>query len=179
MNWRLASISDEAHENHEITDRDAEPAEDDRPLQQIGVRDRLHLRAEGEVHHLASGDRDREGGQQRRLPHGARLQRGFVTEAAKRSEGEALETDADECAGGKHHQHDRQHGGAIQVISVESGEGADGVDLAVREVDDVQHPEDQRESDRYEGVDEADAEPIDDLLNEVDVNHRLGACGRR
>jgi hypothetical protein len=54
------------------------------------------------------------------------------------------------------------------------GEGADRVDLAVREVDDVEHAEDQRESDRHQRIDETDRQAVDDLLQQDSGIHRRG-----
>ena len=47
-----------------------------------------------------------------------------------------------------------------------AGEGAQHVDVAVREVDEAQHPVHHRVAERDEGVDRAERQPVDQLLEE-------------
>src|SRR5690606_27201467 len=127
-------------------------------------RNGLELRAEADLDRLAHDDGHRERGHQRRLAHGARLERGLVAEAPERLEGYALEPDAGERPhrhdDEQHHDERRREGGDDH----EPGKGADRVDLAMGEVDDVEHAEDQREADGHQGIDHAERQADGELL---------------
>ena len=61
----------------------------------------------------------------------------------------------------------RRGSGSVEVERVGeeiAGEGAQHVDVAMREVDQAQDPVDHRVAERDEGVDRAERQPVDELL---------------
>ena len=53
----------------------------------------------------------------------------------------------------------------------ERGEGADGQHVAVRELDDVEHAEEQREADRDQRIHHAEHQPVHDVLRKQPEIH--------
>ncbi len=83
----------------------------------------------------------------------------------QRAQADALDRDAEQRAGDDDDQHrDRQR--RVQVGDAGPADiGADGVDRAVGEVDEVGDAEDQREADRQQRVDVADDQAVDGVVD--------------
>ena len=105
--------------------------------------------------------RDADGRDERRQPR----------VVADRAVGETLDEHADDAADRHGPERDddgaEDRGGGVEVERVGeviAGEGAQHVDVAMREVDQAQDPVDHRVAERDEGVDRAERQPVDQLL---------------
>ena len=91
--------------------------------------------------------------------------------AAERAKGDELDDDADDAGADHRDDEDHRERQDAQLRGGDQHEGqpdvrADHRDFPVREVQEVQHAEDQRVADGDEGIAAAQHQPIDDLLDE-------------
>jgi len=120
------------------------------------ARDADRLGAEDLHHHVLQHEPDRDRRDQRR---------DVASPVAHRAKRDALDDNAEH--GG------REHGAGQGDPRREAGErqrqahvGADHEDLAVGQVEQVQHAEDERVTDRDQGIGAAEHQPVDELLGE-------------
>ena len=83
-------------------------------------------------------------------------------------------------------QHDEQDRAGLSsspadrspTIGRQRREGADRQHVAMRELDDVEHAEEQREADRDQRIHHAEHQPVHDVLGEQPRIHVLVSCAR-
>ena len=124
------------------------------PPARQGGGQRPRVRGEQDLQGLVQHQPDADGRQQRRDPRGA----------GQRAQANALDGDAQKRRHGQDDQH-RQRQRRVQVGGAgPAGVGAHSVNRSVREVDELRHPEDQRQPHRDQRVDVADDEAVDGVV---------------
>ena len=137
-------------------------------------RHRARLGAPDDLRDVAQDEADAEGQKQR--------DDGAIRPRQQRADPELLEAPADQ-ADQDRHQDERAPIAGAPAEQREGGVAAQHVELAVREVDDVEQPEDHGEPQRHQRQRHADDQRVDDLgqHHEVQIGekifHRIG-CGR-
>ncbi len=172
-----AESDDDDPQQRDVQRAPVEPLEEEHPAAE---RERVVVavrRAEEELRAVLEEERDAERRDQRRDPR----------RVAERPVREPLDRDA-EPRGADHrdeeHQHhhepDRDHRvrrAAERGEDAEADVGADHVDVAVREVEQLQDPVDHRVAEGDEGVDAAEREAVDEELDElVQLIGEAGFC---
>ena len=176
---------DEGGEQHEHHDAHQEAAQVD-----LGDGQRADVHDAAQDVRGGEGDLDGPAGEPRQeehavlqdLPHGERgQQERHLRRPAQRPVGDPLDEQADDDGAQDHGDDgDRQRhaGGQAEDADV----GGHHHHVAVREVDEAQDAEDERQADGHERVEAARAERVDDLLQEVLAHARplmRGSPGRR
>ncbi|MFT3866431.1 MAG: hypothetical protein QM729_19395 [Solirubrobacterales bacterium] len=117
----------------------------------VGRRERLGVAAEDQDEEVLGDDREPERGQQRRLHP-------FVDQRVQQHPLDRV-ADHEHRRGDDQHPHERVDPGVVEEYVGEVG--AEDDQLAVDEVDQAHHPEDQREAERGDGEEPAEQQSAD------------------